>query len=179
VPDSDPRNPKGFVYRRNGGLMVKRRVDLGPGELLVRFSSKTDRSGRIRSDEDHLNSPWWLNDDRFVLLLGRARTAGVSLVEMARRSLAIPSDWSNCDLLVRARPRFLLAAYAGPGITAEAGAERRIIAYEAKELWIEQLYIPGLGRQSWLYRPPRNAARLWLDFAGTLSATGAGFRGRP
>lgn len=125
-----------------------------------------------------MNSPWWLTIDRFFLLLDRARTAGVPLVEMVRRQLAVPEEWSSCDTIIRARPKpgVTLAAFAGPGLTAIAGDERRIIAPEAKTLWMEQLYIPGLGRMPWLLRRPPNMAVRWIDFEKSFDATAKGFR---
>jgi len=61
-------------------------------------------------------------------------------------------------------------------LTAEAGDERRIIATEAKTLWIDQLYIPGLGRMPWLPEAPPNRAKLWIDFENSYDATARGFR---
>jgi hypothetical protein len=173
----DPAARGGFYYDQNGGLIIKRRVELSDDTALVRFAGKLDREGRERQPDAQLNSPWWLTIDRFFLLLDRARTAGVPLVEMARRQLAIPVDWSTCDTIVRARvrPGLVLAAYAGPGLTASANQERRIIATEAKTLWMEQLYIPGLGRMPWLRQPPPNAARLWIDYERSYDATARGF----
>ena len=172
----DARAPGGFFFQRNGGLTVLRRVDLYQGDRMVRFSVR-ERWGRPMRDEDHLNSPWWMTEDRFFLLLDRARTAGVGLVEMARRQLALPADWTDADVMVSARPRagITLAAHAGPGRTAESGAERRIIAPEAKMLWMEQLYVPGLGRHPWLFAPPANAATAWLEFERVFDPNARGF----
>ena len=164
VPDDDPGNKWHFYYKHTGGLFYQRRAEFAPGDRLVRFAAVTDRSGRVLSDADHLNSPWWMNDARFVDLWNRARTAGVGLAEMARRQLAIPTDWSTCELLIVATPKVLLAAYSGPGLTAEAKGERRIIATEAHGLWINQLYVPGLGRKPWLATRPPNIAPNWLRF---------------
>jgi hypothetical protein len=173
----DPKALGGFYYDRNGGLIIKRRVVISDDTALVRFAGRLDRNGNVRSPDDQLNSPWWLTIDRFFLLLDRARTAGVPLVEMARRQLAIPADWSNCDTIVRARPKagLLLASFAGPGLTASAGNDRRIIATEAKTLWMEQLYIPGLGRMPWLVKAPPNTARLWINYERSFDATARGF----
>jgi hypothetical protein len=175
---ADPAARGGFYYERNGGLIIKRRVDLSDDTALVRFAGALGSDGKARSTDDQLNSPWWLTIDRFFLLLDRARTAGVPLVEMARRQLAIPTDWPTCDVIIRARPKpgLLLAAYVGPGLTAEVGNERRIIATEARILWMEQLYIPGLGRMPWLLRRPPNAARLWISYEKSSDARAGGFR---
>lgn len=164
VADDDPGNKWHFYYKRNGGLFFQRRAEFDQSDRLVRFASATSRSGRALSEVDLINSPWWMNDARFVDLWNRARQAGVGLAEMARRQLAIPTDWSTCELLVVAIPKVPLAAYSGPGLTADASGERRIIATEAPGLWIDQLYIPGLGRKPWLAAPPPNVAAQWLRF---------------
>ncbi len=162
--DNDPSNRRGYYYVRNGGLFWQRRAEFYDGDTLVRFSSRLDWRGQVKNQEEHMNSPWWLNNARFQDLMGRARDVGVPLLEMARRQLAIPQGWNSGDYLVVARPRVLLAAYSGHGLTAEAKGDRRIIASEAPGLWINQLYVPGLGRQPWLAlpRPPR--ALSWLQF---------------
>lgn len=147
IPDSSQGNPKPYYIKHNGGLIFRHRAEFYEGDRMVRF---TGRDSAGLPDAVLLNSPWWMNDARFVDLMSRARDAGVGLVEMARRQLAIPEDWSTCEQLIVAQPKVLLAAYAGPGRTADTEAERRIIATEASGLWIEQLYLPGLGRMPWL-----------------------------
>lgn len=174
---SDQSAHAGFRHERNGGLIVTRRVQLANDTDLIRFAASVDDDGIPRTPAQQINSPWWLDKDRFVLLLMRAREAGVSLVEMARRQLAIPLDWSSCDTIVRARikPGIELAAYAGPGLTAETAGDRRIIATEAKTLWMEQLYVPGLGRMPWLTKAPGNNAFVWIDYLKSYDATARGF----
>lgn len=181
VTSPDAHAPGGFIFVRNGGMERLRHLTLYEGDRLIRFSVHRRRGVALR-DEDHLNSPWWLTEDRFYLLLDRARTAGVGLVEMARRQLALPADWTDADVLVAARPQpgILLAAYAGPGRTAEAGKERRIIARDydphfAAVHFIEQIYIPGLGRHAWRHAPPPNAATLWLRFERLYDPNARGF----
>lgn len=163
--DSDPANARHFYFERNGGLFFERRAEFAAGETLVRFSSLTDWHGRTKNQEDHLDSPWWLNDARFIDLVNRGRAIGVPLLEMARRQLALPAAWSAGEVvLVVASPLVLLAAYSGRGLTAEVKDHRRIIAPEAPGLWIDQLYIPGLGRQPWLAHPRPSRALTWLTF---------------
>jgi hypothetical protein len=170
IPDLHSGNKLPFYIAHNGGLIFRHRAEFYEGDRLVRFASQMDRSGRVLTTDELLNSPWWMNDARFVDLMNRARTAGVGVVEMARRQLAIPEDWSTCEQLIVAQPLVLLAAYAGPGRTADAGDERRVIATEAAGLWIDQLYIPGLGQKPWRGPPkpgdpPRiNRALGWLRF---------------
>jgi hypothetical protein len=176
VPDPAARG--GFYYERNGGINFQRRVLLSDDTALIRFVRAEGHYGKKRTTDELMNSPWWLTIDRFFLLLDRARTAGVPLVEMVRRQLAVPEEWSTCDTIIRARPKpgVTLAAFAGPGLTAIAGDERRIIAPEAKTLWMEQLYIPGLGRMPWLARRPPNVAVRWIDYERSFDATAKGFR---
>ena len=178
IPDRAARG--GFYYERNGGINVQRRVLLSDDTALIRFAWSVDHYGKRRCHGDLMKSPWWLTIDRFMLLLDRARTAGVALKEMVRRQLAVPEDWNACDTIVRARPKpgVVLATYAGPGLTASAGGERRIIATEAKTLWMEQLYIPGLGRMPWLpaYAPRPDMAGQWLNYEKTFDADARGFR---
>lgn len=167
---ADPDAPKGFVFHRTGGLVVKRRVELQE-DMLYRFAAKKYVGSGANALVPLLNSPWWMNDDRMLLLLGRARGAGVPLVEMARRQLALPPAWTDCDIIVRARlrPGVLIAAHAGPGRTAEANGDSYTIAPEAPHLLIDQLYIPGLGRHFALNGAGDAHARAWFDLSTATS----------
>lgn len=158
---------------RNGGMEVERRVELYEGDTLLRLSRRTGRDFRPLTPEQHLNSPWWMNDGRFDLLHSRASSAGVDIIEMARRQLAIPEDFSTLDVLVKARPHpgLLVAAHAGPGRTAESGGERRIIPRDyapkyAAVHYLDQLYIPGLGQRPWSAAGSAGNALRWLQFEG-------------
>ena len=164
--EPDPGAPGGFVFVRTGGLHIKRRVPLEE-EMLYRFAAKKYLGSGAEALVPLLNSPWWMNDDRMMLLLDRARTAGVKLVEMARRQLALPTAWTDCDIIVRARlrPGIVVAAHAGPGITAEGGGERFVIASEVPHLFMDQLYIPGLGRHPALGGAGEANARAWFDLS--------------
>jgi len=146
-PDPARRNPAG-IFARNGGMVAARRVTLYQSDLMMRFASP----GRLPAGHgapDLLNSPWWIEQDRMVLLITRAREAAVPLVEMARRQLALPETFTDANRILAVRPRagLVLGAWAGRGLTAEGAGERRIIpGGEAPHLHMEQLYIPGLGR---------------------------------
>lgn len=151
VADDNPniaqRNPLG-LYDRNGGLVAMRRVELAEDNMMYRFAAKRFLNGDMTQLKSLLNSPWWMEEDRMVLLLSRARAAGTPLVTMARNQLALPPEWSDADILVRARPKagILLAAHAGPGRTVTvAGGRYTIPRGEAPHLFIDQLYVPGLG----------------------------------
>jgi len=163
-PDADA--PGGFIFARTGGLVVTRRLMLQE-EMLYRFAAKKYLGSGADALVPLLNSPWWMNDDRMLLLLSRAREAGVPLVEMARRQLALPPAWTDCDIIVRARlrPALLLAAHAGPGITAEGGGQRFVVAREAPHLFMDQIYLPGLGRHPALGGAGEGHARAWFDLA--------------
>lgn len=175
VPDPNPdparRNPRG-VFARTGGLMAKRRVELGEDKVMWRFAARRYLGTSGAPLLPLLNSPWWMEEDRVRLLLDRARTAGVGFVEMARRQLALPAAWTDADILVRVniRPGIVLAALAGPGLTAEGGGERRIVASEAPHLFLDQLYVPGVGRHAALARGAGEAnASAWFDSATARS----------
>ncbi len=165
VTSEDPNAPGGFVFERTGGLVVKRRVLLAEDTMLYRFAAKRWIGSGGTALLPLLNSPWWMDEDRMVLLLTRARTAGSRLVETARRQLALPPAWTDCDIIVRVRPkpRTLLAAHAGPGRTAAAAGERYTIASEAPHLFIDQLYLPGLGRHAALDGGGEANASAWFD----------------
>lgn len=147
-PNLAVRNPLG-LYDRNGGLVISRRVELAEDNLMFRFAAKKYLGGDAGLLKTLLNSPWWMEEDRMRLLLDRARTAGVGLMQMARNQLALPFEWTDCDIIVSARikPGVLLAAHAGPGRTASGGptGDLRIVAREAPHLFMDQLYLPGLG----------------------------------
>jgi hypothetical protein len=171
IPDPNPdplkRNPRG-VFARNGGLMVKRRLTLAEDNVMYRFAAARFGKKGARGAEHLLpllNSPWWMEENRMFLLLSRARQAGVGLVEMARRQLALPQEWTDADVIVRVHIKagILLAAHAGPGLTAEGGGERRIIAPEAPHLLIDQIYIPGLGRHPALGSAGQCNASAWFE----------------
>lgn len=166
----DPDAPGGIVFDRTGGLVIKRRVLLQE-DMLHRFAARKYLGTGAEAVLPLLNSPWWMNDDRMVLLLDRARTAGVKLVEMARRQLALPTAWTDCDIIVRARlkPGIVVAAHAGPGITAQGGGERFVIATEVPHLFMDQLYIPGLGRHPALGGAGEANARAWFDLSTAAS----------
>jgi hypothetical protein len=166
----DPDAPRGFVVARTGGLMVKRRVLLQE-DMLYRFAARRYLGSGADALVPLLNSPWWMNDDRMMLLLSRAREARVPLVDMARRQLALPPAWTDCDIIVRARlrPGIVVAAHAGPGITAEGGGQRFVVAHEAPHLFMDQLYVPGLGRHHALAGAGEGHARAWFDLATARS----------
>ena len=151
VPDDNPdpmrRNPNG-LFQRNGGLVAMRRVELANKNMMYRFAARRFLGGDPTRLKSLLNSPWWMEEDRMFLLLTRARTGGARLVIAARNQLALPMEWSDADILVRARPRpgIILAAHAGPGWTVTVPGGRYIVARgEAPHLFIDQLYVPGLG----------------------------------
>ncbi len=172
----DLKAPGGFVFVRTGGLVIKRRVLLQE-DMLYRFAARRYLGQGVDALVPLLNSPWWMNDDRMVLLLSRARSAGVPLVEMARRQLALPLAWTECDILVRARtkPRLVLAAHAGPGRTAQVKTQDGVvtesytIATEAPHLFMDQLYVPGLGRHFALGGAGETNARAWFDLSTTAA----------
>ncbi|HEV7456029.1 MAG TPA: hypothetical protein VGN96_04575 [Roseococcus sp.] len=178
-PDPSRRNPAG-VFARNGGMVAVRRVTYYQGDLMMRFASP----GRMPAGHgapDLLNSPWWIEQDRMVLLITRAREAAVPLVEMARRQLALPQTFTDADQIVAVRPRagLLLGAWAGRGLTAEGAGERRIVAGgEAPHLHMEQLYIPGLGPMGGGYAEGRRNAEAWFDLGTfkTYDPNAPGFR---
>ncbi len=147
-PNPTMRNPLG-LYDRNGGLVISRRVELAQDNLMFRFAAKKYLGGDQALLKTLLNSPWWMEEDRMRLLLDRARTAGAGLIQTARNQLALPIEWTDCDIIVSARikPGVLLAAHAGPGRTASGSgpADRFVVAREAPHLFMDQLYVPGLG----------------------------------
>ena len=168
-PNRNPavRNPNG-LFRRNGGIMVKRRVLLAEDNVMYRFAaqSRLDRKVKGRAQLlPVLNSAWWMERERMQLLLNRANEARVPLVEMARRQLALPTDWTDADIVVRVniRPGVLLAAHAGPGLKARGSDSVRIVAHEAPHTFTDQLYVPGLGWHPVLLKKgPANASD-WFD----------------
>ncbi|MBL6076434.1 hypothetical protein JMJ56_00370 [Belnapia sp. T18] len=169
--DPDPDAPGGFAYQRNGGLIAKRCVLLAEDNMLYRFAARRYLGTGGQALLPLLNSPWWMEEDRMVLLLSRARTAGITLIEAARRQLALPPAWTDCDIIVRVRPKpgILIAAHAGPGVTAEGGGQRFVVAREAPHLFIDQLYIPGLGRHFALDGTGEASAAAWFDLRTAAS----------
>lgn len=183
IPDPNPnllqRNPLG-LFARNGGLVAMRRVELAADTMMYRFAARRYLNGDMSQLKTLLNSPWWMEEDRMVLLLSRARGAGRRLVDTARDQLALPVEWTDCDILVRARPRprILLAAFAGPGRTVEVASGRYTMpGREAPHLFIDQLYVPGLGAIGGDRARGQANADAWFDPAtlGALDPAARGF----
>lgn len=166
----DPNAPGGFHYVRTGGLVIKRRLVL-QNDMLYRFAARRYLGTGPQALLPLLNSPWWMNDDRMALLLSRARSSGSRLIDIARRQLALPEDWTDCDIIVRARLNrsTVLAAHAGPGRTASSGGSTYTIAHEAPHLFMDQIYLPGLGRHPALVGSGERNARLWFDLTTAQS----------
>jgi hypothetical protein len=177
-PNVGQRNPRG-IYDRNGGLVAMRRVELANDNLMFRFAAKRYLRGDMAQLRTLLNSPWWMEGDRMVLLLSRARAAGARLIEIARNQLALPPEWSDADILVRARLRkgVILAAYAGPGRTVTVAGGRYVIPRgEAPHLFMDQLYVPGLGNLKGDRSKGQTNADAWFDPA-TISSFDPAARG--
>lgn len=169
-PDASKRNGRG-VFDRTGGLIYRRRVTLAADNRLYRFAARKFMGGGAQPLLPLLNSPWWIERERLYLLGYRAREAGRKITDMARDQLALPTDWTDCDCIVAVTPKpgTLLAAYAGPGLTASDGKDRRVVAHEAPHLHLDQMYIPGLGRHPalgapWGTKGTANASA-WFDVA--------------
>ena len=182
IPDDNPdptqRNPRGLVAR-NGGLVAMRRVELARDNMMYRFAAKRFLGGDMAALKSLLNSPWWIEEDRMFLLLSRARNAGARLVAMARNQLALPPEWSDADILVRARLKqgIVLAAHAGPGRTVTVAGGRYVVPRgEAPHLYIGQLYVPGLGSLAGNRAAGQANADAWFDQA-TLRAFDPAARG--
>jgi hypothetical protein len=157
-----------YIHVRNGGLVAKRRVELAEDNMMYRFAHKAYLKGDPALLKTALNSPWWMEEDRMVLLLGRARTAGVPLIQMARNQLALPEEWTGADIIVRARPKpgILLAAHAGPGRTVDVASGRYTVpGGEAPHLFIDQLYVPGLGTIEGSRSTGQANADAWFDLS--------------
>ncbi|MBR0657344.1 hypothetical protein [Plastoroseomonas arctica] len=166
-PNAAMRNPLG-LFDRNGGLVISRRVELAEDNLMFRFAAKKYLGGDPATLKTLLNSPWWMEEDRMRLLLDRARTAGAGLIQMARNQLALPVEWTDCDIIVSARikPGVLLAAHAGPGRTVSVASGRYTIpGREAPHLHIDQIYLPGLGPQGGNRAKGMANAEAWFDLA--------------
>jgi hypothetical protein len=176
IPDDNPdpakRNPRG-IFDRNGGLVAMRRVNLSDDNLMFRFAAKKYLGAGPDALLPLLNSPWWMEEDRMVLLLSRARSGfGTRLVDAARTQLALPQEWSDADILVSVRIRrgIVLAAHAGPGRTVDvAGGRFTIPRGEAPHLFIDQLYIPGLGSPGGSRAAGVANASAWFDTATARS----------
>ncbi|WP_424812427.1 hypothetical protein [Roseococcus sp. YIM B11640] len=169
--DGNPALAADGMPDRNGGLVAMRRVELAQDNWMFRIASQKDlKYGGL---PNLLNSPWWMEEDRMRLLLDRARTAGVGLSEMGRRQLALPvaPGWTDADIIVsvRIRPGIVIAALAGRGRTAAAGGDRRIVAPEAPHLFMDQLYLPGLGKPGGDRAKGMANANAWFDTATAKS----------
>ena len=182
IPDDNPnvaeRNPNG-IYDRNGGLVAMRRVELASDNMMYRFAAKRFLGGDMAKLRTLLNSPWWMEEDRMVLLLSRARTAGSRLIDIGRNQLALPPEWSDADILVRARWKkgIVIAAYAGPGRTVIVGGGRYVIPRgEAPHLFMDQLYVPGLGSLKGDRAKGQANADAWFDLS-TLTSFDPAARG--
>jgi hypothetical protein len=84
---------------------------------------------------------------------------------MVRNQLALPAEWNDCDVVVQAIPKHDLFAWGGRGKTVVAASGRYTIAPEAPHQFMDQLFIPGLGRTTPGISPQQGQinALAWLE----------------
>lgn len=132
-----------LAYAKSGGMLAPERHVLRTGSTIYRF-------GGSRSPKDIAKGGWWIEKREFQLLLNFAISNDI-YVGLAMRVLClVPPEWSDANVLVRARVGQGLLAWRGLGnsvVTPMSGGQGVVRMPHQNEISarrLHQLYIPGL-----------------------------------
>ena len=137
-------SPSGEVLARitNGGITAPRRVELSVATRIVRLAG-----GGL--PQDAASGCWWLEWSQYKRVEVFADARGMSM-PMAMRVLAcVPLEWNEMTMVVQARLKLPLLAYAGASAPVvqknpKFGVNELISGLDDVGARIEQLYIPGM-----------------------------------
>lgn len=96
------------AYTTNGGIEDPMRYEIPRGTRLLRFGQGGVASLVVQGE-------WWLAYNEFRKVLAFADQNKMGLGAAVRMLCAVPSDWSQLDLVVHVKTHGDLLAYAGPG----------------------------------------------------------------
>lgn len=130
-----------IVHASNGGMKSPRAILIPPGTTLVRFANAPFVHHAAAG-------AWWLDFPNYKIVEDHADATGKPVPTAMRELCAVPVEWSGMTLLIQARTRSPLAAYAGLGKAAFAHNAINVTksinprSYSTKD--VTQFYIPGL-----------------------------------
>ncbi len=129
---------KSSISDARKGLLTLTKTTLSPGIVMYRF-------GDTRYLDRLYTGPWWISFTPFEALKKYAAFRNQSLSAAARKCLAIDTEWSNLDVLVRVVVKERLFAWAGTPRTQVIKKESRYTGVRWEpDRDITQLFIPGL-----------------------------------
>jgi len=120
------------------GLLTLTRTNLSPGIVMYRFSD-------TRYFDRFYTGPWWISFTPFEALKKYAEFREQTLSSAARKCLAIDTEWSNLDMLIKVVVKERLSAWSGTPRTQVIKKESRYTGVRWEpDRDITQLFIPGL-----------------------------------
>ena len=148
--------------RLRSGMRAPQPVEIPAGTTLYRFASSYDRYRRAKVPPVRwATGPWWLDEAGYRLIQteraaslkahGNDPKRALTIGFLARQAAAVKQEWSNVDVLVVARTRARIAAFAGKGRAQHEVPDRStgFWNYDVRFVWtgwdrIQQLFIPNL-----------------------------------
>ncbi len=138
-------SPEGSVigWATNGGIALPRRRELAVGTRLVRFGSLGMPSMVVQGG-------WWLDWNQYNQVEIFADKKNLPVTVAVRLLCCVPLEWSTMDIVIQARLKSPLLAYAGAGAPAfqtdkKTGTSEFLDGLpDGRANAIEQLYIPGI-----------------------------------
>ncbi len=133
-----------LAYARTGGMLDPQRAELKPGVSIYRFG------GGGRSADRIAQGAWWLEQRQFERLVSFANVHQMHVGLALRLLCLVPPEWSDLDMLVRARTRVGLLAWRGLAATVitpagDGGPDVRLPhRNDIAEHRLHQIYVPGL-----------------------------------
>ena len=141
-------NGEPLIYAQTGGMISPARHELPEGTLLYRFANGSIPVPRA------VVGGWWVEKREFEKLSHFAQAQNIHVAMAARVLCAVPPEWSDMGLLMRARVRKPLLAYRGLGNNVVVpksdglGDVRMKVNNNNTARRLHQLYIPGLQEQA-------------------------------
>jgi hypothetical protein len=158
------------IQERNGGIVCLSTFQMPVGHMFYRLASQKYQDDPVR----FLDSPWWLEFEEFNKIRRFADMSGRGITNAVRTLCAVPYDWNDCDLVLRAELVKPVDAYRGPGRSADGNLGKKPEQRKDNDRWtadrnhpleiyrVHQLYIPGfqLPIKSNYQNPYRGSLRL-------------------
>jgi hypothetical protein len=121
-----------------GGMTFVTEDKVRAGEMIYRIGHSTMPMTL------NMSSPWWMRDSTFEHIKSTTEAVDGDLQELYRIKCAVSYDFGVADIILRARLKQTLRAFAGRGrpVVCESEGQRGQAWFGAIE--IAQLFIPGL-----------------------------------